>query len=154
MKKFTTLFVFFLLFIVVTPIFGQKYYDEQWKKIETNYKQGLYKSNLPIILEIQKTAMKESNAVQLIRSLKAEFSIVNQTRDDEKNDSSSQFFKKLSELDQSLKGEEKLVYQVLLGEFINDHYQEDQWEIDQRTNINNQDFAQIETWSKLDFKNF
>ncbi|UBB90655.1 hypothetical protein J4771_04715 [Candidatus Kaistella beijingensis] len=154
MKKFTTLFTFFLLFIIVTPIFGQKYYDDQWKKIETNYKQGLYKSNLPIILEIQKTAMKESNAVQLIRSLKAEFSIVNQTRDDEKNDSSSQFFKKLSELDQSLKGEEKLVYQVLLGEFINDHYQEDQWEIDQRTNINNQDFAQIETWSKLDFKNY
>ena len=136
MKKFTTLFTLFLLFIAVTPIFGQKYYDDQWKKVAENYKQGLYKSNLPIILEIQKTAMKEDNAIQLIRSLKAEFSIVNQTRDDNQNDSSSQFFKKLSEMDKSLKGEEKLMYQVLLGEFFNDYYQQNQWEINQRTNVN------------------
>ena len=55
---------------------------------------GAYKSNLPIILDIQKQAMKENNAFELIRSLKAEFSIVNQTVDDDQNDDASQFLKK------------------------------------------------------------
>ncbi len=154
MKNFTRIFTLFLLISLFSPLFGQKYYDDQWKKVAENYKTGKFKSNLPIILEIQNQAMKDDNANQLIRSLKAEFSIVNQTRDDEKNDSASQFFTKLSMFGDKLKGEQKLLYEVLLGEFFMDYYNQDQWEINQRTNINNQDFAQIETWSKLDFKNF
>jgi hypothetical protein len=54
----------------------------------------------------------------------------------------------------------KLVYQVLLGDFFKDYYEQNDWKINQRTNINTsstiagQDFSKIETWSKLDFKNF
>ena len=143
-----------LLTAVFSPLFGQKYYDDQWKKVAENYKSGKFKSNLPIILEIQKQAMKDDNANQLIRSLKAEFSIVNQTQDDENNDSASKFFTKLSAFGEKLKGEQKLLFDVLLAEFFSDYYDNEAWEINQRTNINNQDFAQIETWSKLDFKNF
>ncbi|MBH1960451.1 MAG: hypothetical protein I8H68_10100 [Flavobacteriia bacterium] len=154
MKNFTRIFTLFLLISFISPLFGQKYYDDQWKKVAENYKTGKYKSNLPIILEIQKQAMKDDNANQLIRSLKAEFSIVNQTRADENNDSSSQFFKKLSSFGDELKGEPKLVYEVLLGQFFMDYYQNESWEINQRANINNQDVFQIETWSKLDFKNY
>ncbi len=154
MKNFTRIFTLFLLISFISPLFGQKYYDDQWKKVAENYKTGKYKSNLPIILEIQKQAMKDDNANQLIRSLKAEFSIVNQTRDDGNNDSSSQFFKKLSSFGDQLKGEQKLVYEVMLGQFFMDYYQNESWEINQRTNINNQDVSQIETWSKLDFKNY
>ncbi|MFT3919331.1 alpha-2-macroglobulin family protein [Cloacibacterium sp.] len=139
---------------------AQTYYDTQWKKIAENYSKGTYKSNLPLILEIQNRAIKEDNAIQLIKSLKAEFSIANLTNDDTKNDVASQFFKKLQSFDQKLKGENKLVYQVLLGDFFKDYYEQNDWEINQRTNINTsststgQDFSQIETWSKLDFKNF
>lgn len=154
MRNFTKIFTLLFFLMIISPLFGQNYYDTQWKKIQNNYNQGLYKSNLPIILEIQNQAMKDDNAVQLIRSLKAEFSIVNQTQDDTKNDTASQFFKKLEGLEQKLNGEEKLVYQVLLGEFFNDYYRNNQWKINQRTNINSQDFSQIETWSKLDFKNY
>ncbi|MGA9211786.1 MAG: hypothetical protein WBY99_03750, partial [Kaistella sp.] len=148
------IFAIILFFLAFTNVFAQKYYDDQWKKVAENYKNGKYKSNLPIILEIQNQAMKDDNANQLIRSLKAEFSIVNQTTDDTKNDSSSQFFKKLSTFGDKLKGENQLVYQVLLGEFFSDYYNQNQWKINQKTNINNQDFAQIETWSKLNFKNY
>ena len=148
------IFTLILILAAFTPFFAQNYYDTQWKKIADNYKKGQVKSNLPLILEIQNQAMKEDNASQLIRSLKAEFSIINQTYDDTKNDSSTQFFAKLQGLDQKLKGEDQLVYQVLLGEFFNDYYNENQWKINQRTNINNQDLSQIETWSKLDFKNY
>ena len=48
-----------------------------------------------------------------------------------------------------------MVFQVLLGDFFQDYYDENQWKINQRTNVNTgekQDFSQIETWSKLDFK--
>lgn len=144
----------FLLLLFSFSVFSQKYYDDQWSKIAENAKQGKFKSNLPIILDIQKQAMKDENPVQLIRSLKAEFSIVNSTIDDDKNNAASQFFQKLSKTEETLKGEPKLVFQVLMGEFFYDFYQRNQWKINQRTNIDNQDFSQIETWSKLDFKNY
>ena len=151
MKKILFVFLFLGTFLMMS---AQTYYDTQWKKIEQNYKQGLYKSNLPIILEIQNQAIKEDNAVQLIKSLKAQFSIVNQTEDDTQNDAASKFFAKLQLMNSTLKGEDRLVFKVLLGEFFQEYYENESWEINQRTNINNQDFAQIETWSKLDFKNF
>ena len=94
------IFTLILILAAFTPFFAQNYYDTQWKKIADNYKKGQVKSNLPLILEIQNQAMKEDNASQLIRSLKAEFSIINQTYDDTKNDSSTQFFAKLQGLDQ------------------------------------------------------
>ncbi len=153
MKNITRVFVL-LCFFCNSLIFAQSYYDIQWKKVSENYKTGKYKSNLPIILEIQKQAMKDHNSIQLIRALKAEFSIANQTQDDENNDSVSQFFAKLSTFENDLKGDQKLLFQVLLGEFFNDYYNNESWEINQRTNLNNQDFSQIETWSKLDFKNY
>ena len=154
MKNLTKILFLFTLICFFSSMKAQNYYDTQWKKIADNYSKGTYKSNLPLILDIQNRAIKEDNTIQLIKSLKAEFSIVNQTQDDTKNDAASQFFKKLESFDQKLNGENKLVFNVLLGDFFKDYYEQNDWEINQRTNINNQDFAQIETWSKLDFKNF
>ncbi|MFP3591306.1 alpha-2-macroglobulin family protein [Chryseobacterium sp. SIMBA_038] len=154
MKKFSKIFVLLLLILSSSGAFGQKYYDDQWKKIEENSKKGAYKSNLPVILDIQNHAMKENNTLQLIRSLKAEFTIVNQTSDDNKNDAASKFFVKLQNSDKNLKGEGKLVYDVLLNSFFMDYYNQHSWEINGRTNLNSQDVSQIETWSKLDFKNY
>lgn len=154
MKNLTKILFLFTLICFFSSMKAQNYYDTQWKKIADNYSKGTYKSNLPLILDIQNRAIKEDNTIQLIKSLKAEFSIANLTNDDTKNDAASQFFKKLESFDQKLNGEKKLVFNVLLGDFFKDYYEQNDWEINQRTNINNQDFAQIETWSKLDFKNF
>ncbi|MDQ0064265.1 alpha-2-macroglobulin family protein [Chryseobacterium lathyri] len=154
MKRFSKIFMLLLLMLSFSAVSAQKYYDDQWKKVIENSAKGAYKSNLPIILDIQNHAMKENNTMQLIRSLKAEFSIVNQTVDDDKNDSASKFFKKLQETDAKLKGEGRLVYNVILNGFFMDYYDQNSWEIESRTNINSQDLSQIETWSKLDFKNY
>ncbi|MDP9961810.1 alpha-2-macroglobulin family protein [Chryseobacterium lathyri] len=154
MKRFSKIFMLLLLMLSFSAVSAQKYYDDQWKKVIENSAKGAYKSNLPIILDIQNHAMKENNTIQLIRSLKAEFSIVNQTVDDDKNDSASKFFKKLQETDAKLKGEGRLVYNVILNGFFMDYYDQNSWEIESRTNINSQDLSQIETWSKLDFKNY
>lgn len=154
MKRFSKVLFLFLLLLGFSRVFSQNYYDQQWKKIEESSKKGTYKSNLPIILDIQNQAMKDNNALQLIRSLKAEFSIVNLTTDDNQNDSVSQFFKKLQNAGNKLKGNDQLAYQVLLSGFLLDYYNEHSWEINGRTNINSQDISKIETWSKLDFKNY
>ncbi|SDR01141.1 MG2 domain-containing protein [Chryseobacterium soldanellicola] len=154
MKRFYKVLTLTFFMLSFSGLFGQKYYDDQWKKISENSKNGAYKSNLPIILDIQNHAMKENNTLQLIRSLKAEFSVVNQTEDDDQNNTASQFFTKLQNADTKLKGEEKLVYQVLLKGFFLDYYNQNSWKVDARTNMNSQDISQIETWSKLDFKNY
>ncbi|MCX8531163.1 alpha-2-macroglobulin family protein [Chryseobacterium luquanense] len=155
MQRFSKILFLILFLSNFSGVFAQKYYDTQWGKIHENSKKGTYKSNLPIVLEIQKQAMKENNALQLIRSLRAEFSLINQTTDDEKNDSASRFFVKLRSVEKQLKGDDQLVYKVLLSGFLMDYYNNHSWEIDGRTNINSQDdVAQIETWSKLDFKNY
>ncbi len=144
----------FLLMLFFINFSAQNYYDSQWKKVEENYKKGTYKSNLPIILDIQNQAMKDNNAIQIIKSLKAEFSILKQTHDDTQNDENSQFFSKLQSTKTKLKGDEKQLFHLLTLEFINDYYDNNSWKINQKTNIDNQNLSQIETWSKLDFKNF
>ncbi len=154
MQRYSKISFLFLLLLNFSMVFSQNYYDQQWKKVQVNSSKGNFKSSLPLILEIQNQAMKENNALQLIRSLKAEFSIVNQTSDDEKNDSASKFFAKLQNSEKKLKGEDLLVYKVLLSGFMLDYYNEHSWEINGRTNMNSQDVSQIETWSKLDFKNY
>ncbi|PRB06137.1 hypothetical protein CQ046_02925 [Chryseobacterium sp. MYb7] len=154
MKRFSKIFLLLLVMLSFSTVSAQKYYDTQWKKVADNSTKGAYKSNLPIILDIQKQAMKENNAFELIRSLKAEFSIVNQTVDDDQNDAASQFFKKLKDAEGKINGEGKLVYKVLLNGFFMDYYNQNSWKINGRTNINSQDVSQIETWSKLDFKNY
>jgi len=154
MKRLSKVFMLLLLLLNFSVVFAQKYYDEQWKKVAANSQKGAYKSSLPIISDIQKQAMKDNNIIQLIQSLKAEFSIVNRTQDDEKNDTVSQFFKKLTDVEKQLKNDDKIIFQVLLNGFFLDYYNEHSWEIRQRTNINAQDLSQIETWSRLDFKNY
>ena len=144
----------FLLMLFFINFSAQNYYDSQWKKVEENYKKGTYKSNLPIILDIQNQAMKDNNAIQIIKSLKAEFSILKQTHDDTENDENSKFFSKLQITETKLKGDEKQLFHLLTLEFINDYYDNNSWKINQKTNIDNQNLSQIETWSKLDFKNY
>ncbi|MCD9854849.1 MG2 domain-containing protein [Epilithonimonas sp. JDS] len=144
----------FLLMLFFINFSAQNYYDSQWKKVDENYKKGTYKSNLPIILDIQNQAMKDNNAIQIIKSLKAEFSILKQTHDDTQNDENSKFFSKLQSTETKLKGDEKQLFHLLTLEFINDYYDNNSWKINQKTNIDNQNLSQIETWSKLDFKNF
>jgi len=153
MKILKSLSVFFLILMNMN-LSAQNYYDQQWKKIEDNYKKGTYKSNLPVVLEIQNQALKDNNSIQLIKSLKAEFSINKQTKDDTKNDENSKFFSKLLSTESKLKGDEKQLFHILTLEFIKDYYQNNSWKINQKTNIDNADLSQIETWSKLDFKNY
>ncbi len=134
--------------------FAQDYYSQQWAKIEQGVKQGNYKSNLPILKEIKNQAMKDKKTVELVKALKGELSVAQMTEDDTKNDIVSQFYGKLSEVENTLKGEDLQFFKVLMLEYFLDNYNENQWQINRRTNLDNQDLKSIETWTKLDYKKY
>lgn len=154
MKRFSKIFVLLLVLLNFSTVFAQKYYDEQWKKVAEGYKNGMFKSSFPIILEIQKKAIEEKNALQLIRSLKAEFAIYKDTQDDPKNDYASVFFSKIKKTEDQLKGDDLLFFKVLEIEFFEEYMSSHQYEIDRRTNLAKSDVTELESWTKLDFKNY
>ncbi|KQT23695.1 hypothetical protein ASG22_06535 [Chryseobacterium sp. Leaf405] len=154
MKRFSKIFVLLLLLLNFSTVFAQDYYDEQWKKVAEGYKNGMFKSSFPIILDIQKKAIEDKNALQLIRSLKAEFAIYKDTQDDPKNDYASVFFSKIKKTEDQLKGDELLLFKVLEIEFFEGYMNSNQWEIQQRTNRGKSDVTELESWTKLDFKNY
>lgn len=154
MKRFSKIFVILLVFLNYSGALAQKYYDEQWKKVTANAKKGIVKSNLPLVLEIQKQAMKDQNVIQLIQSLKEEFRILNTIDNDRNNNAVSSLFEKLQKTEQQLTGGDRLVFQVLLNRFFMQYYQEHSWEINGRTSAGSGDISGIETWTRLDFKNY
>lgn len=144
-----------VLFVFLgTLSFAQQYYDVQWKKIAEGYKNGEFKSSLPLILEIQKKAIKDNNAPQLIKSLKAEFGIYKETHDDTKNDYASAFFRKIKETETQLKNNDLLFFKILEIEFFEEYFNRTRYEIQNRTNTAEGTIFEIETWTKLDYKNY
>lgn len=154
MKKLIFIFGVIMIATWLSPISAQNYYEQQWKQVKTQAEKGQYKSNLPTIKNIQKQAMKDKNFSELIKSLKAEFSIIKMTQDDDKNNTASQFFKDIDVAGQSFSKSEKLVLDLLKADYIKDHYDQNRWQINSRTNLDSQDLSQIETWSKLAYKNY
>lgn len=143
-----------LFFMLSTAnLFSQSYYDQQWKKIQSNYEKGQYKSNLSLILEIQNRAKKEGNIAELIKSLKSEYAILSATHDDTQNNSVSQFFAKIEKEEKELKDEQKSLLSVLKNYFLLEYYGSHSWQIDRRTPTADAQSPEMETWSKLNFKN-
>lgn len=145
-----------LLFFTFFSIFfsAQNFYEEQWLRVAEGYRNGEFKSNLPIILEIQKRAIKEKKAAEIIKSLKAEFVIYKETQDDPKNDYASVFFSKISNTEKELKKNDLLLFKVLEIEFFEGYYEKRKWDIQKRTDVDKGDVKEIESWTKLDFKNY
>ncbi len=143
-----------LCFILGTISLNAQSYKTLWKRVGDNYSNGKVKSNLPIVLQIQKKAQKENNVKELLEALKIEYSILKNTKHDEKNDIHSRFFKKLTTIAPLLKSDEKWLYEVLVSDFIAEYYESNRWRINRRTNVENLDLSSIETWSKLDFKKY
>lgn len=152
MNRFLQLLIFTLIFCNSGYMKSQDFYQKQWEEIDKLSNSGQYKSLLPKVLELQKQAVKEENALEIIKSLKAEFSILKNTNNDEKNNETSVFFGKILSLEKNTSGNYRWVFEVLKHEFIADYYEQNSWKINNRTNINSQDLTKIETWSELDFK--
>lgn len=153
--NFFRLFLVIFLFITsFSAIKAQNYYDLQWKKIEEASKKGQVKSNLPLILELQNHAMKDQNLPEIIKSLKEEMSILQASEDDAQNNEISTFYAKLNRIGEDLKGTKQLLYRVFLTRFFTEYYGDNFYEINERIQLNNQNVAAIETWTRLDYKTY
>lgn len=152
MMKNTLILLALFLIVPIGLLKSQSYYELKWKTVESNKKQGLFKSNLPLLKDIEKKAIEQNKASELIRSLKEQFAILNLTSDDENNRIASEFFASLEKVSPELKGESKSLFEVLKSEFLYEFYQRNRWKIQARTNVLNPDYSEIETWSALDFK--
>jgi len=151
--KCIKLILILLYFGIFSTFQAQNYYDTQWEKIKENTNAGKFKSNLPIITEIQTRAMKENKTIELIKALKSEYAIIFEISHSEENDLDSKFFAKIKATEQQLKGDDRLFFKILVSNFLHEYYIQNIWKINGQTNINQQDVSSIETWSKLDFIN-
>ncbi|WP_428069308.1 alpha-2-macroglobulin family protein [Chryseobacterium gambrini] len=99
--------------------------------------------------------MMEANVVQLIISLRNEFAGIHYARyfEDNENNRISHFLQKVHDSVESLQGEEKTLYEILVSTFALDYFNAS-FSGEDLTNINSQDLSQIETWTVLDFKNY
>ncbi len=150
MKKIS----FFLFILCYTFMLSQNYYIQQWKKIEDNSQKGLYKSNLPLIKDIQDRARNDQNTVQLIKALKAEFSVVLSTEDDPQNNAVSGFFERLQQEKENIRKSDRLFFRLMENEFVSEYYAGNSWKINRRTAMDEQNLKSVETWSRLDFRNY
>lgn len=154
MKKYFQILIVSFFVMISSGLFAQNYYENQWKIIRENEKKGLRKSNLPLISELQNRAMKENNTVELIRTLQAEFSILNMTDDDENNNAASRFFAEIQEKGSALKDGDALFFRALSLGFIEEYLRNNIWKIIPRTNVGSADLSSIETWSRQDFETY
>lgn len=148
MKKIIQLLIFFsFTFTMAQKKFN---FDTQWKEIEKLEQKGLNKSLLTSVNEIYEQAKKEQNTPQLIRALFYQSKINLQTSDDQDIELDIiQNFQK--EIDQS-KGVNQAFLQSILAELYHTYYIENQWNINQRTAVEQATTDDFRYWTENIFK--
>jgi len=107
-------------------------YDSKWKQIEKQEQDGLLKSTLPAVDEIYRQAKNDKNVQQVIRAMLYQSKIAIVTSD-EGNIEPEVIAKFKNEIAEA-KPAEKAFLQSMLAEMFYQYYQQNQWEIGERTN--------------------
>ena len=141
--------IFFTCLIVMdsnsqTPV---KNYDKEWKKVEAASQKGLPKSALTEVKKIFALAKKEKQEAQVIKSLLYISGLQSDTRED--NDVLS-----IREMETELKTSKEpvasLLKNIIAGMYWN-YYQENRWELMDRTQTAKFNKSDIATWGAEDF---
>ncbi|MDL1913447.1 MAG: hypothetical protein FDW93_02845 [Bergeyella sp.] len=146
--------IFLLVFVLCASVYSQNFYSKKWKVIESNIAAGAYKSQLPLLKEIQMMAQKEKNVAQLLKSLRAEFEILQRTQDAPSNDLASRFFSGLEGFEKGFVGDDSLVFAFIKTQFVRDYYRAYAWKINRREESVENSLSNIEAWSKNAFKSY
>lgn len=125
-------------------------YDSQWKSIEKQKGKGLSKSLLNDVNEIYKQAKKDKNAQQIIRSLLFQSRILMDTSDDE--DIEFEIVTNFENEIKEAKDVEKAILQSMYAEMLYGYYQGNQWEINERTNVEEVTNSDFRFWTENIFK--
>lgn len=151
MKFVKTFFLFVTLFSLFTmnansqrPI---KKYESAWKKVEEYVKKNLPKSALTEVKQIYQLAKKEKQDAQIIKSLVYMTGLQTENRED------NQAFS-ISEIEKEIAGSKEPVTAILnslLAEMYWNYYQQNRWDLYNRTQTTNFKKDDIATWTADDF---
>ncbi|WP_159447490.1 alpha-2-macroglobulin family protein [Moheibacter sediminis] len=125
-------------------------YDSKWKQIEKQEQDGLLKSTLPAVDEIYSKAKKDKNSQQIIRAMLYQSKIVIVTSD--KGDIEPEIITKFKNEIAEAKPVEKAFLHSMLAEMLYQYYQQNQWEIGERTNIEEATTDDLRYWTENTFR--
>lgn len=125
-------------------------YESKWKEIEKKEADGLLKTLLPIINEIYEHAKKGNNDQQLIKSLlyQSKISLITSDDIDDKVKIIQNFENELA----SSQGIEKSILQSMLAELYFNYYQQNQWQINERTDLQEDTGSDFRFWTENIFQ--
>lgn len=125
-------------------------YESKWKEIENSEQKGLNKSLLNSVQEIYLQAKKEKNTTQIIRALFYQSKILQNTSD--QDDVQLQIVQNFINEINSTKGSDKALLQSILAELYQVYYTENQWNINQRTSVEQATSDDFRYWTENIFK--
>src|SRR5687768_6739344 len=151
MKLLKTFFLFATLFSLFTmnansqgPI---KKYETAWKKVEDHVKKNLPKSALAEVKKIYQLAKKEKQDAQIIKSLVYITGLQTENREDNQIFSITEIEKEIA----TSKEPVRVILNSLLAEMYWNYYQQNRWDLYNRTQTTNFKKDDIATWTAADF---
>lgn len=147
MKNLAIVFALLLALVVINDLHSQPApqifdYDSKWKEIDSLYNYGLPESAMKILQEVIVSAKGENNTIQYVRALLYKMKLTQYNEEDA-------FFKSLNEM----KSEEsaavfplKQFLNSLIGDMYWTYYQNNRYNLLNRTRVENFVLEDIKTW--------
>lgn len=143
--------IILILILFSTFSMAQKFdYSSKWIEIEKKETDGLLKSVFPLVDEIYSQAKKEKNGQQIIRALLYQSKIMVITSDED--DFELEIIEKFKSEIAKANLVEKAILQSILAELYQNYYQENQWEINERTEVADVTSEDFRFWTESQFQ--
>jgi hypothetical protein len=150
MKKQLLISLFFLLSISMIAQTSNKKYENEWKQVEDYEQQSLPQSAAKSVDEILQKAISDKNTTQVIKALICKNKYKKQI---DRSDSEAIFTDLQALLAQTTNADEKALLHSILAELYSDYYNSNQWQINQRTNLQDVVPEDMKEWSSNIFMN-
>lgn len=148
MKSFKLLLLLVFVFLSGKVWSQNKTYDTEWKKVdELIGKKGLPKSALAEVKKIYALAKKDKNDPQVIKSLVYMTGLQRDTREDNEVESIKEIEKEIS----TAKEPARSILKSLLANLYWQYFQNNRYELYERSNTTNFSKTDIATWTITDF---
>ncbi len=150
MKKQLLISLFLLLSICMMSQTSNKKYESDWKKVADYEQESLPQSAIKSIDEILQKAISDKNTTQVIKALIYKNKYKKQI---DRSDSEAIFTDLQSLLSQTTNADEKALLHSMLAELYFDYYNGNQWQINQRTDLQDVVPEDMKEWSSNIFMN-
>lgn len=149
-KQLLFICLFFFISIAMTAQISNNKYEKEWKEVEQFDTDNLPQSALQSIDGILKKAIADKNSTQVIKALiyKNKYK-----RDIDYNDNEGILYDLQDITSQTSDISEKALLHSMLAEAYTDYYSNNNWKINQRTNLSDTVPQDIKEWTEATFVN-